>query len=257
MLFDTHMHSEYSFDSKMTVDEILEKQKELSIGITLTEHLDLDIEDFPVIDMDKYLKFYSPYRNDSFLLGIEIGLDNKNKENTIKFAQKYKNSLDIIVGSVHSLYGEDLFYLLKNLNMPKKELFANYLQKMLFCVENFDFFDTLAHIDYISRYANYEDSCLYLHEHEEIITKIFKSLIQKNKCLELNTRLINQEKNYECILQIFKKYKSLGGKYVTLASDAHSKDAIAANFFLAKKLLIQTNLTPVYFKKRKLHILNI
>lgn len=257
MLFDTHMHSEYSFDSKMTITEILEKQRELSIGIILTEHLDLDIDDFPVINMEKYLKFYSPYRNDSFLLGIEIGLDTNSKENNIKFVQKYKNSLDIIIGSIHSLYGEDLFYLLKKLNMPKKELFSDYLQKMLFCVENFDFFDTLAHIDYISRYATYEDSCLYLHEHKEIITKILKTLIKKNKCLELNTRLINQEKNYNCILQILKKYKSLGGNYVTLASDAHSKNAIASNFNLAKKLLIETNLTPVYFKKRKLHILNI
>lgn len=251
MFFDTHMHSEFSFDSKMTVKEILEKQKELSIGITLTEHLDFDLEDFPIIDMKKYLNFYSKFKKDNFLVGIELGLAEKNSDKAIAFANEYKNSLDIIIGSVHSLYGQDIFFLMKDIQKPKQIVYKDYIENMLYCVKKFDFFDTLAHIDYISRYASYDDKNLYLHEFEDAINEILKTLIAKDKCLELNTRLIATDNFYNSLLAIFKRYRELGGKFVTLASDAHNKDSIGINFNIASKFLNECDLKAVYFKNRQ------
>lgn len=252
MFFDTHMHSEFSFDSKMTVNEILEKQKLLNIGVCLTEHIDLDLPDFPVIDMDKYLSFYNEYRNDNFLVGIEIGMAKVNSAKTENFANTFKDSLDMIIGSVHSLYGRDLFYLMKETDKPKNEIYKDYLENMLFCVKEFDFFDTLAHIDYIARYSTYEDKELYLSDFPDLIDKILSTLVVKNKCLELNTRRISDKKAYLSLIDIFKRYKHFGGQFVTLASDSHTKEDIASNFELTSSFLNECNLQAVYFKNRQM-----
>ncbi|MGL4761357.1 MAG: PHP domain-containing protein [Sarcina sp.] len=255
MIFDTHMHSEFSFDSKMKVKEILEMQTKKNIGISLTEHVDLDLLDLPLIDMDEYLSFYKKYKSDNFLVGIELGMSKINSQKTVEFAEKNKSNLDILVGSIHTLYGRDLFYLMKDIDLPKSIVYKDYLENMLFCIEHFDFFDTLAHIDYICRYANYSDKELYLSEYQDLLDKIFITLINKNKCLELNTRRLDDEIAFNSIKAIFKRYKELGGQYITLASDSHSKAAIAINFDRAIVIIKELNLTPVYFKNRVMTII--
>lgn len=257
LLFDTHIHSEFSFDSSLKVEDILEKKANLQIGITLTEHVDLDIPELPVIDVSSYLNFYDEYRSDSFLLGLEIGLSSYAIDKINSFANKNSDSLDIIIGSIHSVDNKDLFYSMREDNLCKHDIYEKYLNTMLFCVRKFDFFDTLAHIDYICRYAKFIDTQLYLHEFPELIDEILKTLIAKNKCLELNTRRLSSENAFSSLLDIYNRYKILGGKYVTIASDSHNKDNIGANFDLAKNFLKLTNLQSVYFKNRQLIVYDI
>lgn len=255
MIFDTHMHSEFSFDSKMKVSEILEAQRTQNIGISLTEHVDLDLPELPLIDMKKYFKFYEKYRSPSFLVGIELGMSKVNADKTLAFADKYKTDLDIIIGSIHTLYSRDIFYLMDDIKLDKKKVYTDYLENILYCVKTFDFFDTLGHIDYISRYATYENKEVTLEEFKPLIEDIFKILIQKNKCLELNTRRLDKEEAFVNSLKIFTRYKDLGGQYVTIASDAHSQNAIGINFDKAIEIINLTGLTPVYFKNRKMVII--
>lgn len=257
MIIDTHVHSEFSFDSKMKITELLSTRKFLNIGTCLTEHLDLDLAEIPMIDMENYLKFYNNYKTDDFLIGIEMGLDISSINTLAKFSEKYGHKLDFIIGSIHSLYGEDLFFYLNKTKLPKEIVFRDYFEKMLFCVQNFDCFDTLAHIDYICRYANYTDNEIYFDEYKDLISKIFKTLIQKNKSLELNTRRLNNLKAYESIYKVFYEYAKMGGKYITLGSDAHDSKSIGKNFDIAKKLLSELNLIPVYYKNRKRLIYSI
>ena len=87
MIFDTHMHTELSSDSQMKLSSIIEKSKELKIGVILTDHLDLNyhIKNEFRVDLDKFFEKYSSYRNDNLLLGVEVGLSSSIvKENTEK-----------------------------------------------------------------------------------------------------------------------------------------------------------------------------
>lgn len=255
MIFDTHMHSQFSFDSEMKVNEILEASKNQNIGICLTEHVDLDQINLPLIDMNKYLEFYKKYKSDTFLIGIELGMSKINADQTIDFANKYKKDLDMIIGSIHSLYNRDIFYLMRDIELDKKKVYTDYLENILYCIETFDYFDTLGHIDYISRYSTYEDKEVNFEEFKPLIDKILKTLISKNKTLELNTRRLDKEEAFLNLIKIYTRYKELGGKYVTIASDAHSQNAIGINFNKAKEILKLTGLTPVYFKNRKMIII--
>ncbi|MGL5820703.1 MAG: histidinol-phosphatase HisJ family protein [Sarcina sp.] len=257
MIIDTHIHSEFSFDSKMKIEELLTRRKYLNIGTCLTEHLDLDLANIPVLNIDDYLETCKKYKNNTFLVGIELGLDKSTIESLSKFHQKYGNKLDFIIGSIHSLYGEDLFFYLKQNNLSKKIIFKDYFEKMLFCVENFDYFDTLAHIDYICRYSNFDDNEIYFDEYKDLLSKIFKILIQKDKSLELNTRRLNNLAAYNTMYRLLLEYKKLGGKYVTLGSDSHDSNSIGNNFDIATKLLKEIELTPVYYKNRQRLIYSI
>lgn len=255
MIFDTHMHSEFSFDSEMKAVEILEASKNQNIGTCLTEHVDLDQENLPLINMNKYLEFYKKYKSDNFLVGIELGMSKINADKTINFANKYGKDLDMIIGSIHSLYNRDIFYLMRDIEVDKKKVYTDYLENILYCVKTFDYFDTLGHIDYISRYSTYEDKEVNFEEFKPLIDEIFKVLISKNKILELNTRRLDKKEAFSNLLKIYTRYKALGGKYVTIASDAHSQNAIGINFNKAIEILKQTGLTPVYFKNRKMIII--
>lgn len=76
-MFDTHMHtSPFSTDAGMKLPELLKRKQETGLGIVLTEHMDYDFPPPLVYEFctDDYFKTYSPYQNETFLLGIEIGL---------------------------------------------------------------------------------------------------------------------------------------------------------------------------------------
>ena len=85
----------------------------------------------------------------------------------------------------------------------------------------------------------------------------FKVLIKKNKVIELNTRRLNDKKAVDSLIPIYKRYRELGGKYVTIGSDSHNKESIGKNFDVALNIIKECNLTPVYFKERKIHIIKL
>lgn len=258
MLFDTHIHTKFSPDSNMKLSEILEASKEKKLGIIITEHLDLDVQAFInpnwSLDIENYLSKYSPFRNDSFLLGIEIGLnDNKFSENMMIF-EKYKNKLDFIIGSIHTMNGKDIYTTLLTETRDKQKVYSDYLKYMNKKITDYSMFNTLAHIDYICRYAPFEDPEIYYKDFADYFDTIFKNLINNNKCLELNTARLNDKNALDNMINIYSRFKELGGEFITLGSDSHTQTQIGRNFQEAKYLLEKTGLKPVYFKNRIMQI---
>ncbi|MBW6409173.1 histidinol phosphate phosphatase [Clostridium weizhouense] len=252
MIFDSHIHTNLSSDSKMDINDAITKANDLKIGLILTEHLDQDYpeKDLFKLDIPNYFNKYSKYRNNNLLLGIEIGLTLpsfyiiNNKANNFDY--------DFILGSVHSVYDEDIFLdYCKKPELRKKDYFDRYFEFMLEVVRKYDCFDSLAHFDYPCRYVNFKDNEISLIEHKDIIDEIMKTLIFKGKVMEINTRRLNNTNTFNSMLSIYNRYKELGGKYVTLGSDAHSLNDIYINFKEALLLTEKLNLKPIYFKNRK------
>lgn len=61
---------------------------------------------------------------------------------------------------------------------------------MLECIEKYVFIDSLGHIDYIARYARFEDNEIYYMDFRNEIDEILRTLIQNEKAIEINTRRI-------------------------------------------------------------------
>lgn len=228
-MIDYHIHTQFSKDSKLTMEDICIKAIELGLKeICFTDHWDLNPngESFD-FNLD-YLNYTSEYLRCSdkygdkikIKKGLEIGLQShllKKIDALLK-----DKTFDFILGSIHYVNKTDLlkddFYK----NKEKKDAFNEYLQEVYICISEFDNFDCLGHLDVIRRYCPYVDKSLNYIDYHEILDNILTLLIKKEKGLEAN--ISAKRYNLGNILpseEILKRYKDLGGKIVTLGSDSH------------------------------------
>lgn len=251
-MFDTHVHTQFSTDSKMAIKDAIASANKNNNQIIITEHMDLKFpkEGSFIFDVNEYFNQYIKYRSNNVLLGVEIGMKDdcipESRELTIA------NPFDYVIGSVHLVDNYDLYYEDFYKGKEKNDSYDKYLKCMLTCVKNFHFVDSMGHIDYIARYAHYEDKELYYSDHATIIDDIMKTLIQNDTCIELNTRRFDKQTAIKNLLPIYKRYAALGGKNITVGSDSHTPEAIGNSLDLAKEFAEQCKLKIVYFKERKM-----
>lgn len=253
-MFDTHIHTEVSTDSNMKLIDALNSAKEKGVSLILTEHMDIQepIKEYGHFTFDsyEYFKKYEKFREDNLLLGMEMGMRPEFiEENKI---EEEKSPFDYIIGSVHVVDTIEIFKEEYYAERTKKEAYEEYLEYMINCLKQYDFIDSLGHIDYICRYATYEDPEIYYEEFSDHIDGVLKILIEKEKAMEINTRRLHSEVTRENLTKIYRRYKELGGNYVTIGSDSHKESAIAMNFNYAIEICDKCNLRKVYFKERKI-----
>lgn len=254
MIFDSHMHSKFSTDSSMNILDAIAVGKEKNIGIIITDHMDLEYpvkEDFK-FHIPSYFMEYEKYRSDNIKLGIEIGLTENTLLDNENIAKSY--DFDFILGSIHAVKGLDIYEEYVHQGYNKKEFFSYYLEDMLKCIKVYDNYDSLSHIDYPCRYCSFDNKEILVSEYKDILSEIFTTLISKNKVLELNTSRLHIPEANKALKDIYRLYMDLGGKYVTLGSDAHSHLNINKNFDIALKFLEELGLKGVYFNKRRMEL---
>lgn len=250
-MFDCHIHTTFSTDSKMKMEEVINKCKALNIGAIITEHMDLKFPrpDEFIFDVEKYFEQYEKYRSNKLLLGFEMGMRLDCIEENKILSEKY--DFDYVIGSIHlvnniDIFGEELYC-----NRSKEDAYEEYLDYVYDCVSKYDFFDCLGHIDYISRYARYEDKELYYKDFSEKIDRILRVLVEKEKAIEINTKRLNDKTAALNLIEIYKRYNELGGKIAVLGSDSHNVNNIGNHFHMGNAIAEAANLKVVYFKDRR------
>lgn len=253
ILFDTHIHTHpFSPDSHQKIEEVFEKHAKSPYGFVITEHMDYGYEGPMSFEFDpkEYFATYEKYKSDKFLLGVEMGLTAQNLKQVKKTIQEYP--FEMVIGSIHCVDGGvDLALPEFCKKYHKEEGYRRYLEVMYDCVKAMPEIDTLAHMDYVCRYVNYEDPELHVSEHMDALTAIFNTIIDNDISLEINTRRLGDEQAYHTVSELLRLYASLDGRYVTVGSDAHKPENIAMNFDKAEKLIAEHHLIPVYYKNRK------
>ncbi len=69
--------------------------------------------------------------------------------------------------------------------------------------------------------------------------------------LEINAKRLDNSLSTKNLIDIYKRYRELGGKYVTIGSDAHIPSSIGLNFKQALQICEYVGLAPIYYKERK------
>ena len=72
--------------------------------------------------------------------------------------------------------------------------------------------------------------------------------------LELNTRRLGDKLALKELVPIYHRYRELGGRFVTMGSDAHKPEVIGAHFYQARQLAADLGLQVVTFCKRQMEI---
>ncbi|MDD4599556.1 Histidinol-phosphatase [bioreactor metagenome] len=251
MLFDTHMHTTFSTDSTMKIEDAIRKGQEQSIGIIITEHMDLGYPDSNAFqfDVDEYLTTYSKFRRDDVLLGIEIGMRNDCLQDNRDLVRQVE--VDFVIGSIHVIDNIDIYHESFYCSHTKQYVYSRYFEAMLECMKCYDFIDSLGHIDYIARYARFSDPEIYYDEFAEAIDAVLKIVVEQEKALEINTRRITDQKSIDLLMPIYKRFAELGGKLVTVGSDAHKPADIGRGLADGMALAAACGLKAVYFKERQ------
>ena len=258
-IYDQHMHSHYSFDSEQPIKEYLLKAKEEGIShFVLTEHLDVNYLDKGkdiVFDIDKENEELSELQKEfpsiKILRGIEIGYKPNDINRIQNFIQGHR--FDVINFSMHESDGIDYYFKEPFNEKGIDKVLDIYFSRQLEAVTNYDDFDVLCHIDYGFKTAYLIDNNLSIDKYEDIISKIMKTVIKKNKVLELNTK-VQEFLPLEHTRYILNLYKSLGGQYITISSDAHKINRYRSSFDKYIPLIKEYGLKLVYFIDRKRNI---
>ncbi|MEN6566928.1 MAG: histidinol phosphate phosphatase [Veillonellales bacterium] len=251
MLFDTHMHTKFSTDSQMRLEEAVAKARELNLGITVTEHMDLAYPEPQafLLDIEGYFREYEKYRSDELLLGIEIGMRTDCREDNRQIAAGH--AFDYVIGSIHVIDNVDIYCESFYRSRSKEEVYGQYFNAMIDCLETYEFIDCLGHIDYIARYGRYDDPEIYYDQFKDSIDRILGILAGQGKALEINTRRLDNRERIENILPVYRRFHDLGGRLVTVGSDAHKPKDIGKGMKLALQLAGECGLKAVRFKDRK------
>ncbi len=263
-LIDYHLHTSFSMDSEAKIEKVVEKAINKNLNsISITDHLDFNKKYYEIIDFKKYFltleNLKEKYKNKiDISIGVEIGLDHS-KKSEIELITK-ENNFDFIIGSAHQTKGLDHYYDRKKFfsNKTKSNAYKTYFLDILENISSIENFCVHGHLDYISRYGTYEDNSLFYKDYKELIDTILKTLISKNKGIEINTSgfRYNINSTYPQ-LDIIKAYKSFGGEIITVGSDSHKVEDVGKDVEKAYSILkaldfkyITTfkNLEPIFHK---------
>ena len=185
------------------------------------------------------------------LRGIELGqatqdLDAANKALSL-------DNFDFVLGSVHNVRDTRDFYWLEYTETYAKKLLQIYFEEVLELTQ-WNKFDSLAHLTYPLRYITGEHKIeIDINNYLPIIDEIFLTLIKNGKALEINTSGLRQ--NIGLTLPdrfLIERYKSLGGTYITIGSDAHTVSDLGKGINEGLHLLTNIGFNSyTYFEERK------
>lgn len=252
MLYDSHIHTRFSADSAMKAEDAVEKAAAEGVALVFTEHIDLD---FPgetefSFDPEAYWASYEPLRSRTLRLGVEVGMQEQTAERSREFLQRAP--FDLVIGSLHLLNDVDLYEAAAYAGRAREELYCQYLEEMEKEIRAHSFINVLGHIDYIARCAPYPNPDLTYGEFHCEIDKVLRAVIEAGVSLEINTRRLGDRHAIKELMPIYSRYYDLGGRYVTLGSDAHRVGEIGKFFREAEEIADQAELSIVTYVERRI-----
>ncbi len=252
-MYDSHIHSKNSHDSKQTLDDICTTAIEKGLkGVSICDHADgglaivqNTIENIKncIEDVKEARKKYGSQLK--IFQGVEIAeylFDKENSDIVLGLC-----NYDVILGSVHTVLVDEFQDSYSRLDFSEKTsedrinfFLKTYFNQMKDMVEKTDF-DILTHINCPIRYINgkYHRGIDIMNFKNEI-SEIYELIINKNIVLEVNTSGFTE--SMEGLMpnkELLELYKNMGGRLLSVGSDAHAKENIGKGFAETKKMLTE------------------
>ena len=260
MLWDTHMHSQYSGDSDAPQDAMVQAAIEKNLGgICFTDHLDIDYPDEPdlfLLDLPNYTASVTAQKSKyegrlPIRLGVELGLQPHLAALHEDILTQYP--FDFVIGSSHVVHGIDPYYPKFYEGRKEEDCYREYFESILENIKAFDGFDVYGHIDYVVRYGPNRNEQYSYQKYSDIIDEILSLLIEKGKGIEINTGGFKYGLGHPNPTEdIIARYRELGGEIITIGADAHKPEHVAFDFEKVPQILKNAGFEYfTIFKERK------
>ncbi len=258
-IYDQHVHSHLSFDSEESFEQYLIRAQNLGLThFVTTEHVDLScallgkdlLVDFA--HQDQCIAQAQKNVDIHILKGVELGYKLSRLKDLEALVQA--NNFDVVLMSVHEDAEADCTtqgFLAKR---TPSEAYGAYVDLYIEMLNSCSCYDIVGHIDYILRYIGR----VPLEVHKDKLTQLLKLVIAQEKSLECNTRFLYDQKDGSYLRYIFELYYTLGGRKVSLGSDAHTAGAFFGGFDEALDMLKTIGFRHVYaYQQRQEKVLVI
>lgn len=222
-----------------------------------TDHIDLDSMFFELKDWDVDFDSYNfemktlqeKYPQIRLLRGVEVGYM---KKNHLKTLERFTNQdLDVINLSIHQNDEIDYYHIQYFMKYGIHESLNIYFDNIIEGLNTFKCFNVLSHIDYGFKTAYLYDNSFKLQDYEDKLITIFKILISNEKALEINTK-VQRALPIEHTKYLLNLYYKVGGRKLTLSSDAHQLESYQNQFDKYMNLVKEAGFTYLcYFIKQK------
>lgn len=243
MICDTHTHSKYSFDGSETIDAMCAEALRRGISVlAVTDHTEiLENKRFGAAEAARLAAQRTAvraaqerYPTLKLLYGCELGQPYFNPA-WAKRMQEYP--FDYVIGSVHFFRGDVDLYEVLYTPGNRDERIDEYFDDTVSLIQEGGF-HALGHLDYILRRM---DGCFagapsYL-EYRGRIEEILELLVARDMALEINTSGLRKWHKSLIEQWILERFHELGGRIITIGSDAHVRDDLGAGFSEACELL--------------------
>lgn len=257
---DFHLHSAFSGDAETPMEQMIQKGIELGMNtLCFTEHMDYQLIsegiDFAV-DTAAYHNIFvqlkEKYQNKiELLFGIELGLEPQHHAFLTEYTHTW--DFDFIIGSSHVIDGIDSYYPVFFEGRSEEASYHRYFETILENLTAFSDIDVYGHLDYIVRYGPNKSRFYSYEKYRDVIDAALKTMVEKQIGLEVNSAGFRKGLGFpNPHPDIIRRYLALGGEIISVGSDAHDAESIAADFETVRKLLLACGCRYyTIFRKRK------
>ena len=252
MIGDRHLHTVFSLDSQNPPEATIEAAIRLGMKeICITDHCDMDLGSGWIMPAEDYFPALRKLKKEyadriDVHIGVEMGLNPECNDEINAFLAKYP--FEFVIGSIHTMIGKDPYFR-EHFDMDDREFFRIYFETTLQRLLSGNDIDSFGHFDYVVRYGTRKGELYDPSENAEVIDAILSELIRRDIALELNTGGVR--KGIDFIHPhpfILKRYRELGGHWISVGSDAHSSKNVGSCFAQAEELMAEYGLTEADLK---------
>ncbi len=265
-LYDQHLHSRHSFDSKAEPESNVEAAISKGLaGLTFTEHFDIHPDDWESCTYhdESYSEtirtLRSRFGSSVFIgKGIEICFQPARMDFVLDFLGRHE--FDLVILSVH-YFGPGAVHRRSSWEgVGVDEGTRSYLETVLEAVRFCErlhasagrVFDVLGHLDLVKRYTHRFFDQNIVAVYDELIDEILDTCLAADVVPEINTSTLRQGLDEPMPgSSTIERYSELGGTCISLGSDAHVSRDIGAGFDHALGLMDRAGITRLAVHRQR------
>jgi histidinol-phosphatase (PHP family) len=256
-LYDQHLHTCFSMDSEADPRENVRQALELGLaGLTFTDHFDTHPSEWDkcCYDYERLAEIVAELREqygDRIFIGhgIEICYQPAKMPAVLDFLRK--KNFDLVLLSVHWFDGRALHEKDHWAGLDTSGATRLYLQTVLEAVHFTNElkkkgekpFDVLGHLDLVKRYTQRYFENYDIRAHAELVGEILQACLDADLIPEVNLSSRRQSLPEPMPADwVIAEYAKLGGRSMTLGSDAHKPEQIGRGLGEGAELLKQNGI---------------
>lgn len=256
-MYDYHTHSHFSNDCNSKLEDMVQAAIRKGLRqIAITDHIDLDYLgtdmtfEFDIQAQQDYIENLQKTLGSVIEIkkGIEMGIQPHVLKDCSQLVKRYRP--DFVLASMHMAERKDLYngdFTAGKTALEALTIFFSELEEM---VTHYTDYSVVGHFDILKRYDQ-RMLTLSANTVKTLAEPSFKKIIQMNKGIEINTSGLRQGLEEPLPSRhLLELYYEMGGRIVTMGSDAHMPQDVGHSFEEVAQMLRAIGFKDLYTFKQ-------